>query len=81
MDGASGGATMGTNPMKLLLTTKDCADELCVSRFFVLKEIALGRLPVLSHKRPPGVTRKMYRIRIEDFQAYKETYWSTGDSA
>lgn len=66
--------------MKLdpLLTTQDCATLLKVSRVYVWREIDRGRLPAITHKETP---RKRYRIRPEDFQAYLDTYWSTGDYA
>lgn len=66
--------------MKPLLTTKDCAILLKVSRVFVWREIDSGRLPVVTYQRPEA-RKKLYRVRIEDFEAYRETYWSTGDAA
>lgn len=62
--------------MKLdpLLTPKDCAKLLSVSRMFIWREIDKGRLPVVTHK---PARRVLYRVRSEDFHAYLQAYWTT----
>lgn len=56
-----------------LLTIAECAVRLRMSSSFIRSEISKGRLIASRHQRESG--RRRYRIREEDFDTYRATYW------
>lgn len=58
------------------LSTRECAELLGVSRFFILEAIKAGELRAEAIRRKPGA-RPLYRVHEDDFVAWlKAIGWS-----
>ena len=53
--------------MSAYISTKEASEELGMNRLFIIAEIKRGNLPALK------MTPRLYKIKKEDWEAYKES--------